>query len=293
VRVAVTGGVGFVGRNLVRRLARDGHSIAVLAHRTLPTDLPVGTAVVRGSVDDVGSLKEAFAGSRAVFHLVGLIAETKDKTFEKTVTRGPANVVEACRHCGVGKIVYLSALGTGADARTNYHRSKYEAEEAIRKSGLDHVVLRASVIFGPGDGFVSLVTKLVKASPLTPVIGHGRYMQQPVFIDDAVEVMARSLTVPAAEGRIIDLVGPQKLEYREILAIVRKRLRKKRINVFIPLRLMKPVAAMMEWLLEKPPLTRDMLTMMEMGSLGDMSSMKELFGVEPITMEEGLSRYLR
>jgi uncharacterized protein YbjT (DUF2867 family) len=293
VKVVVTGGTGFVGRHLVRRLAKDNHSVAVLSHRSQPPELPAGVVAVRGNVEDVDSLKKAFDGADAVFHLVGLIVETKEKTYERTVTQGTAHVVDAACHCGVKKIVYLSALGTSVDASTRYHQSKYKAEQAVMGSGMNSVIFRAAVIFGPGDGFVSLLARIVRWSPVTPVIGHGRYPFQPIYIDDLVEVMARSLAVPEAGGMIIDAAGPRVHEYRELLAIIRKTLHKRRVNLFIPLWLVRPMVAVTEMLLRPAPLTGEQLAMMEMGSVGDIGRMQKLFGVTPVTFEEGLKRYLR
>ncbi|UCD63959.1 MAG: complex I NDUFA9 subunit family protein [Candidatus Zixiibacteriota bacterium] len=294
MRIAVTGGTGFIGRHLVRRLARDHHEITLMAHRRPAGDLPGSNIrVLPGRLDDVSSLEKTFAAAEAVFHLVGIIAETRQKTFQKTVVEGTENVVRACRTAGVKKIIYLSAMGTAPTAPTEYHRTKYRAEQAVISSGLDYVIYRPSVVYGEGDGFVSLLTRLIKLSPVTPVIGHGRYRFQPVYIDDLVAVMAGGLTCRDARNNIIEVGGPEQLEYIELLNLVKSTLGKSRVNLHLPIGVMKIVARILESLLKPAPITRDQLTMMEMGNTGDISKMKKLFGLEPLKMKEGLEKYLR
>jgi len=291
VKVAVTGASGFVGRHLVRQLLVDGHEVTALYH-SVPLDLPKVESR-QGSVEDTHSLAIAFEGQQAVFHLVGLIAETRTQTFESTVAQGTRNVVEACRRVGVKKLLYLSALGTSPYARTKYHRTKHRAEQAIIASGIDYVIFRASVIYGPGDGFVSLLTGLIKKLPFTPVIGSGRYRLQPIFIDDLTRAMSTALEAGQVSRKIIDLAGPEILEYLQILDIIKVTLRRKRMNFFIPLALMRPMAFVLEKLMKPAPLTRDQLTMMEMGNTGDITRMREMFGVNPISFEDGLKTYMR
>ena len=293
MKVAVTGGTGFVGRNLVERLLGSRHSVTVVGRRE-PTEDLFGdeVAFAIGSVHDPASLEQAFSGAEVVFHLVGIIAETNDNTFETTVAEGTRNVVDACQKAGVNKLLYLSAMGTSADAPTAYHRTKFAAEQAVISSGIDYVIFRPSVIYGPGDGFVSLLERLIRRSPLTPVIGDGKYRLQPVFIDDVVSIMVQSLSSPAAVGKIIEIGGPEKLEYLEILHIIKRVLGKSRMNFHIPMWVMKPTATCLEKIVKPAPITRDQLAMMEMGNTGDTELMKKLFVIDPISLEEGLRKYM-
>ncbi len=294
MRIAVTGGTGFIGRHLVNRLLLDGHFVSVIGRKS-PSEGLVNQLVrfSTGSIDDADALRSVFENTQTVYHLVGIIAETKTNTFDRTVVQGTANVVKACQDAGVSKLIYLSAMGTSAEAPTNYHRTKYLAEQSVINSGLDYVIYRPSVVYGPGDGFVSLLTRMIKMSPVTPVIGSGRYELQPVFVDDLVQAMVGGLTVEQARSQIIEIGGPEKLEYLQILNIIKGVLRKRRMNFHLPMAVMKTVAAVMEKLLKPAPLTRDQLKMMEMGNTGDIRKMKEFFAVEPIDFENGLRKYLR
>lgn len=294
MNVAVTGGTGFVGRNLVDRLGAEEHNVTVLTHQASGKGvLSDKVRFVPGSIDEVESLRAAFDGADAVYHLVGIIAETKTKTFEKTVVKGTANVVEACQKSGVKKLIYLSAMGTSADAPSRYHRTKYLAEQAVAASGLEYVIYRPSVIYGAGDGFVSMLVKMITSAPMTPVVGNGKYKLQPVYIDDVISAMVQGLTSDRAANQIVELGGPDELEYLEILSIIKKVLGKSRMNFHIPLWVMKKVASVLEKLIKPAPITRDQLAMMEMGNTGDISRMKEFFSIDPVPFEKGLRRYLR
>ena len=291
---AVTGATGFVGSHLVRRLLRDRHQVRALVRK--PTDRwanQPGVTLVEGSIDNVAAMTDAFRGADCVYHLVGLIAETRTQTFETTVVGGTRNVVQAAVAAGAGKLVYLSAMGTEAEALSRYHRTKYEAEQTVIGSGLPYVILRPSVIYGPGDGFVSLLAKLIRRSPVTPVFGSGRYQLQPVYIDDMTEIMTRALTSKSVLGQIVDCGGPEKLEYVSILDHIGAVLGKRRFRLHLPMAAARLMAVVLETFLRPAPLTRDQLLMMETGNTGDIARMKELFGVDPIGFAEGLKRYLR
>jgi len=294
VKVAVLGGTGFVGHHLVKKLLEARHRVTILVHRQMREEQKhQDINVIYGDIENIDSLHKAFENIDVVYHLVGIIAETKDKKFDKTVAEGTKNVVKACVEKGVKKIIYLSALGASKAAKTKYHQTKYQAEEAIKTSGLDYIIYRPSIIYGSGDGFVSLLSKMIKWSPLTPVIGSGKYLFQPVYIDDLVQALALGLTVKEVTGKIIDIAGPEKLEYLKILNIIKKVLRKKRLNFYIPIAVMKPIAYLLEKIVVPSPLTREQLLMIEMGNTGDISTMKKLFSIEPIDLENGLKKYLR
>lgn len=292
--IGVTGATGFLGGHLINRLLIDGHKLRTLVHRRRPDPaLESQVVAVTGSVNNIESLRAAFEGAEIICHLVGLIAETRTQTFKEIVARGTANVVKACRLAGVRRLLYISAIGTSSDAASKYHRTKYVAEQAVISSGLEYVILRPSVIFGPGDGFISMLERLIRMSPVTPVIGSGRYKLQPVFIDDLVAVIVRSITSDVGLGRIIEIGGPEKLEFLQILNIIKQVTGRRRLNLHLPLAFMKLVARLMEAVMKPAPITTDQLLMMEAGNVVQSSETIELFGVQPVALEDGLKRYMR
>jgi uncharacterized protein YbjT (DUF2867 family) len=294
VIIGLTGATGFVGRHLVKRLLVDGHKIRALVNRRSPDSAPESQVVaVTGSIKNNKSLLSAFEGAEVVCHLVGLIAETRTQTFEEIVAQGTANVVKACQESGVRRIIYISAIGTAADAASKYHKTKFDAEQAVISSDLEYVILRPSVIFGPGDGFITMLERLIRMSPVTPVIGSGRYELQPLFIDDLVEVIVQSMTSDIGLGRIIELGGPKKLEFLEILNIIKQVTGRRRLTLHLPLAFMKLVARLLETVMNPSPITTDQLLMLEAGNVVESSETIELFGVQPVALKDGLKRYMR
>jgi len=293
VKVAVTGGTGFVGRHLVNRLLRDNHSITVLTHLNSVESIPdKRLRKVSGSVDSVSEMVTAFQDCQVVFHLVGIIAETKKNTFAKTVAAGTRNVVSACRETKVKKIIYLSSMGTSEFAETVYHKTKFAAEQTVINSGLEWVIFRSSVIYGKWDGFLTTLSQVINRLPFIPIFGDGRYKLQPVYIDDLTNAMAQALNNTRATGQIIDIGGPEQLDYVTVMNTIKKRLGKKRLNLRIPFGVIKPVAALAELFLKPAPLTVDQLTMLRMGNTGDITKMRALFGIEPVRFEDGLKKVI-
>lgn len=292
--IAVTGASGFVGRYLATALFGEQHNLRLL-HHTRPTPITENKNITSlcGDIDNVDFLINAFENVEVVYHLVGIIAETRQLTFEKTVARGTENVILASRKCGVKKIIYLSALGTGPEAASKYHRTKWRAEEAVRNSGLDYLIFRPSVIFGKGDGFVSMLSRMIRLMPITPIVGRGEFLLQPIFIDDLISVMIESLHNSGALNKTIEIGGAEQLKYREIIGIIKRVLQKRRGTIYLPMWFMKINAWILEKIMKPAPLTTDQLKMMRAGNICDNEQMKEIFGIEPITFENGLNRYLR
>lgn len=294
MKIAITGASGFVGSHLVNRLLDENRDLTILSHRNNPnisTNLKI--KIVKGTVEDVDSMVLAFKDVDVVIHLVGIIVETKEKTFNKTVAIGTKNLVKAAKSTNVKKIIYLSALGTSSHSVSKYHKTKYIAEQEIINSGLEYTILRASVIFGFGDGFISKLSKMIKSAPLTPVIGNGRYRLQPIYINDLVYILIDSIVNKNTNNKIIDIAGPEKLEFLQILDIIKLDLNVKKMNFHMPVAVMKPIAFIMEKLLTSPPLTRDQLKMMLVGNTGDIEEMEKIFSIKPISLSEGLKRYKR
>ncbi|MEW5923633.1 MAG: complex I NDUFA9 subunit family protein [Candidatus Zixiibacteriota bacterium] len=293
MKIAVTGASGFIGRNLVAELSRRGHSLRLLSHRKRPlTEAGRSIEVVEANVHDSDSLSQAFKNIDVVYHLVGIIAETKQLTFDKTVVAGTYNVVSACKERGVKRLIYLSAAGTSSESGSRYFQSKWKAEEAVKGSGLNYTVFRPSVVFGQGDGFVSMLVKMIKSFPLVPIPGSGRYEMQPVYVGDLTKVMADAPDSNRAINRIFEIGGPEVLEYRQIIVILKRVLNKKRGSIYLPLGLMKLNASLLEKFMKPAPITRDQLIMLEAGNKADNSPLMDTFDITLTSFENGLRKYM-
>jgi NADH dehydrogenase len=184
-------------------------------------------------------------------------------------------------------------LGVRADGPAEYQRTKWKAEEVVRQSGIPYCILRPSLIFGPGDGFVSQMLDVMRKAPLfRPVPGDGKPLFRPIFIDDVTACFARALTAEAATNQTIELGGADELSLNNVLAEIARCAGIKKTAVHVPLPLMFAGAAIAQTLLPQPPVTVDQLLMLREGSTCDIRRMVEILGVKPAGFAEGLRKYL-
>jgi NADH dehydrogenase len=301
MKVLVTGGTGFVGTYVVNRVLQGGHEVAVLARNTEKTrnryNHPVETAA--GNVLDPSSVVRAAAGRDAVVHLVGIIAEKGAQTFDRMHREATENVLAAAQAAGVRRYLHMSAMGASDDSPSEYGRTKAAGEKAVRGSGLDWTVFRPSIIFGPGDGFVSLLAPIVRHNPgFIPVIGPGTTRFQPVSARDVARVFAAALEKPETIGKTFEVGGPDVLTlneiYREIGAAVGK---PRKPMIHFPLWYGRLLAASFEWaarrgLFASPPLTKDQLKSLSRDNVGDTSATVATFGGEWRRFSPGIREYL-
>lgn len=292
--VLLTGGTGFVGRHVARCLIERGHRLRALVRDPAAAGAltELGAELVGADVTRDEKLDEATAGCDVVIHLVGIIRERRpEQTFEKVHTRGTGNMLEAAQRANVGKFVLMSALGSKADG-TAYQRTKYEAEEVVRRSGLPYVIFRPSVVVGPDGEFTRLLLRLVRRLPLVPVIGDGRYRLQPVDVADLAEAFIQATERSDLRNESFDVGGPHKLTYNRILEIICEELRLRRRLIHLPRRLVRPAVELASnWRLPTP-INSDELTMMFEESIvpGDGNVLREVFGLEPTPFRSVLGR---
>ncbi|MCK5125484.1 MAG: complex I NDUFA9 subunit family protein [candidate division Zixibacteria bacterium] len=292
--IAVLGASGFIGSSLVLYLMQLGNKLHLLINETDPgiTSLRGQVQTFNGSINNIDALNSCFEGCDAVYHLVGIIAETRSKSFQKTVIEGTQDVVRAAKNAGVKKIYYLSALGAEENADSKYHQSKWYVEQAIIESGLDYTIFRPSVVFGPGDKFINQIIKMVRYSPLIPVIGDGLYKLQPVYVEELCAVMADAARRTESSKQIYEIGGAEQLTYMEIVDIIKRVTGIKKTAMHIPVSLMKTVAMFMELVLKPAPLTIDQLKMMAAGSTCDNSVVEKEFGVTFSSLESQILNYM-
>ena len=232
-------------------------------------------------------------GCDAVIHLVGIIAESGKNTFEQVHHVGTRNVVEAAIQNKITRFVQMSALGVRADGVSEYQTSKWKGEEAVRRSGLQYCILRPSLIFGPGDGFVTQMLDIMRKAPLIrPVPGDGNPKFRPVFVDDVAACFAQALTNPAATNKTVDLGGAEELTLNQVLAEIAQCAGIRKPAFHVPMPVMFTVASIAQSILPRPPVTTGQLRMLQEGSTCDVLPMKEIFSLNPIGFSEGLRRYL-
>jgi NADH dehydrogenase len=293
MKVLITGGTGFVGRSISRGLSEAGIPHRLLSRRGVGLGgLSEGFA---GSILDRASVDRALVGCDRVIHLVGIISEAPGQTYEGVHADGTRRVLEAARAAGVRRRVHMSALGTRSDAAARYHRSKWEAEQSVRSSGLDWTVFRPSVIYGKGDGFVNLFAAIGRWSPLVPVVGSGRSRLQPVDVESVTRCFVRATVESLGIGETMDVCGPDPLTLREILDEIDRAMGRRRLRLMVPRPVAWGQARFLEWLFpsvfrQAPPLNRDQILMLDEDNVGDPLPARRLFGLREESFADGLAR---
>lgn len=283
--ILVTGGTGFVGSAVVERLLGAGRRVRVLS-RSQPREPRVEW--VQGDVTDPAAVGRAVAGCSHVVHLVAIRRQWRDRTFAAVTAGGGRNVAEAARRAGVERLVHVSALGVSDRPETGYMRAKKEAEDAVRRSGLEHVILRPSFIVGPG-GFVAEYGRIIMRAPVVPVPGGGRFPVQPVARSDVALAVERALTEPKAAGRVYDLAGPERVTFGEFIARIMRAMGVKKPLVGVPVGVMRAVAAILEPVTPNPPATRDEIRMLLAGNVGDPGPACADLGLELTPLDRALA----
>jgi NADH dehydrogenase len=284
MKVFLTGATGFVGRHMLERLLAEGHAVRALVRDPQRANLAehANADLVVGDIVEGTGLAPGMQGCDAVIHLVGIIVEKGTNTFERVHHVGTRNVVEAAKRTGIKRFVQMSALGVRANGVAPYQTTKWKGEEEVRQSGIPFCILRPSLIFGEGDGFVTQMMATMRSAPLfRPVPGDGTPKFRPIAVEDVTTCFVRALTAEAATNQTVDLGGADELTLNEFLAEIAKCAGVRKPAVHIPMPLMFAGAAVVQKLLKNPPVTVDQLRMLREGSTCDIGPMKRIFGITP------------
>jgi NADH dehydrogenase len=262
--ILVTGASGFVGRHVVQALLATGQDVRALV-RDPKKGAALGCELAAGDMTDAAGLQRAVEGADAVVHLVA-VRQGKEEKFQRVMVRGGADLIAAAKEAGVRRFVLMSALGTREDTKglVPYYRAKWEVEQLVKGSGIEHVIFRPSFIFGRDGGIIPTFRRLVKLAPVTPVIGSGERRIQPIWVDDMAAYFVKALDLEAAANRAFEVGGPEAVTWNEFWARFRRVLRvRRRPTIHVPVGLMRVNALLTERLPGDIPLTRDLLTMLE------------------------------
>ena len=279
----VTGSAGFVGREVVRALRSQGVDVRCLVHTPGREQAFLGQQVEihYGSVGDPASLRAALYDVQAVVHLVAVIRERGGASFQEINKKGTENVVRAAVDAGVGHLIHISALGALDNPDYPYLFSKWQGEQAVIASGIPYTIIRPSIVFGPGDEFVTVLAGLVRAFPLVPVAGSGRVRLQPIAAEDLSRCAAESVGRDDLKGKVLEIGGPQQLSYNEIVDVIVGTYGVTRVKVHVPLPVVLLMARVMGALLPESPATPEQLRMLSISNVAGLDTVHEVFGFTP------------
>ncbi len=286
--VLVTGPTGFLGRRVVQKLLDHSYQVRCLVHRPGRERIfpPGSVDVYYGDVGDVDALASACRGVEQVIHLVAIIRESRDATFDRVNRAGVEKVVAAAKAGGsVRQFIQVSAVSAVNNPAFPYLHSKWLGEQAVINSGLPYTIIRPSVIFGEGDEFLNALAALVRLFPLVPVVARGRNRLQPIAVEDVAQCIALSLSRHDLQGHTLDLGGPEQLSYNEIVGIVARAMGKRRLRAHVPLWMMWPGVALLQKVTPRPPITTEMLRMLRVRNVAELGMVENTFGFTPRPLE--------
>ena len=300
--VTIYGGSGFIGRHVVRAIAKTGARMRIAVRRPeLAGHLqPLGGVgqinAVQANVRFPASLAAPADGADAVINLVGILFPTGKQTFTAVQDEGARHVADAARKAGARALLHVSAIGAAADALSIYARSKAAGEKAVLEVFPEAVILRPSIVFGPEDDFFNRFGALARIAPVLPLIGGGHTRLQPVYAGDVAKAVVASLTGKAVAHAPYELGGPEVLTLKEVMQRVLDYTMRRRLLVPEPFWLAKLQAAFLQWL-PKPPLTIDQVRLLETDNVVSEAASRDGrtlqgLGIEPIAIEAVVPDYL-
>jgi NADH dehydrogenase len=294
----VFGGSGFIGRYVVRRLARAGKTVRVAVRDTeaalfLKTAGGIGQIVpLHASVTDDAAVKRAVEGADWVVNLVGVLAESRAASFQAIHVDGAARIAAAAAAAGVKRLVHVSAIGADPASDSRYAASKGAGEAAVRAAFPGATILRPSIVFGPEDNFFNRFAGMSRMMPFMPVI-EGATRMQPVYAGDVADAVLAALQSADAIGKTYELGGPKVWLFVDLLAYILKVTGRDLPLVNLPVPLIRLQACLLEMLPGKL-LTRDQLKLLARDNVvaSDALGLSDL-GISPIAVEQIVPDYLR
>jgi uncharacterized protein YbjT (DUF2867 family) len=294
--IMVTGATGFIGPRIVQALRERDRPVRALVRRpdsNVASTLAVwGAELVQGDVTDAESLRRAVEGCEAVVHLVA-IRQGRKEQFQRVMEQGTRSLVSAAQGAGVRRFVLMSALGTTEETKdlVPYYHAKWEQEQTLRGSGIEHVIFRPSFVFASDGGILLTFRRLARLTPVTPIIGSGEQRFQPIWIDDVAAYFAEGVERSEAANRTFELGGPDAVTWNEFWERFKRALGLRRPSVHVPVGAMRANALVTERLPGNIPLTRDLLTMLEHGdNVASNDEAVQTFGLPLIPLDEQLRR---
>jgi uncharacterized protein YbjT (DUF2867 family) len=296
-QVTIFGGSGFLGRYVVRALAKKGWRIKVACRRPKRGFFlrPLGQVgqigFVKCDVADAADVENALRGSQAAVNLAGILY-SRGQVFDYVHVKGAENVADEAARQGIKALVHVSALGADSESPSEYAQTKGEGEERIREAFPGATILRPSLLFGPEDRFFNRFAGLARFLPALPLIGGGRTRFQPVFVGDVSQAIAIALERPDAQGKTYELGGPTIYTFKELMQIMLDEIHRRRLLVPLPFGL-ATLSAFFLQLAPKPLLTPDQVRLLRRDNVVSPSAHTiGALGIEPTTVEAEIGAYL-
>lgn len=301
--ITVFGGSGFVGRHVVRALAKAGYRVRVATRRPhLAQDLRVMGVVgqvqlVQANIRVASSVERALEGASGVINLVGVLAEGGRQNFSSLHAMGAEAIAKAAAAAGIERMIQVSAIGASAESASRYAQSKAAGEAAVMAAIPTATVLRPSIIFGTDDGFFNMFGSMARFAPALPLFGGGQSRFQPVFAGDVASAVLAAFEDKAARGQTYELGGPGVYSFKELMQFILNETDRPRFLVPLPYSIGTVMGMAFEMLailpFVQPMLTRDQMIQLQSDNVvSDGAKGLADLGITPETVEAIVPGYI-
>jgi uncharacterized protein YbjT (DUF2867 family) len=300
--ITVIGGSGFVGRHVVRSLAKRGYRVRVacrrpdLAGHVTTQGAPGQIVPVQANIRYPASVAAACEGAYAVINLCAVLYNSGAQNFEALHVFGAGAVAKAAKASKAKMLIQVSAIGADPQSSSNYARTKAEGEAKALAAFQGAMIVRPSIVFGPEDNFFNQFANMARFAPALPLIGGGKTVFQPVFVGDVAEAIATLVDRGVADGKTYELGGPEKLSFKQILKFILATIQRKRLLVPLPFGIASALGAV-AGLLPKPFLTMDQVESLKVDNVVSAEAEKDGrtlqgLGLTPRSIEAIVPTYL-
>ena len=294
----ILGGGGFIGRYLVRNLAKKNYRCIVSTRKAfqkgyLKTQATPGAIeLVDWNPNNFSELKEAIKNSDIVINLIGILYETRKQKFYNIHTNIPEAIAKICSESDVKKFIHVSAIGASENSKSLYQKSKYQGEVKAIENFKNTVIIRPSVVCGTEDNFTNLFSKL-SILPVIPIVGIN-YKFQPILVNDVVDAIVQAIELKGNEGKIYEIGGPKVISFGDMVKSILKTINKKRFVVEMPMLIAKIQSAITDLLPIPPILTKDQCEILSESDnvvSNNHLTLKDL-DINPADIEEAMKKWL-
>ena len=285
--VLVTGATGFLGRRVVRDLMKRGDKVRCFVHTPGKERMfsHRDVEVHYGDIREPDSLSNAIYDVDAVVHLVGIIRPKHRDSFDGVHRQGTANVLAAAKSVGVKHFLHVSVIGSANNKNHPYFYTKWLGEQEVINSDIPYTIFRPSMLYGDGDEFLNALAGLIRLFPVVPVVGSGNNRMQPLAADDLARCISATLGRDDLKDRILEVGGPRRISYNELVTVVARAMGKRRSKLHLPAWIVYAFAIVAQRLLPRAPITTDQIKMLDIRSVANLGEVERLFGFTPRVME--------